>query len=86
MEMEQRGQPVQSKKGGQPEIGRNLQIETKPFSISKQLVHEAFKRVKANKGGFGLMLKACLILSRISGTTFTSFGIECLQEVTIPLR
>ena len=29
-------------------------IETKPFSISKQVVWEAYKRVKANKGAAGL--------------------------------
>ena len=54
MEMEQRGQPVRSKDGGQPENGRNPRIETKPFNIPKRLVYEAFKRVKANKGGYGI--------------------------------
>ncbi len=58
MEMEQRGQPVQSKDGGQPENGRNLHIETKPFNIPKQLFHEAFKRVKANKGGHGIDIQS----------------------------
>lgn len=86
MEMELRRQPVQSKDGGQPGNGRNLQIKAKPFYIPKQLVYEAFKRVKANKGVMGLMLRVCLILSRISATTFTSFGIECLQKVTIHHR
>ena len=28
--------------------------ETKPFSISKQLVWEAYRRVKANKGSAGV--------------------------------
>jgi len=54
METERRGQPVQSKDEGQPENGRNLQIGTKPFTIPKKLVYEAFKRVKANKGGYGI--------------------------------
>ncbi len=54
MEMEPRRQPVQSKDGGQPGNGRNLQIKAKPFYIPKQLVYEAFKRVKANKGGYGI--------------------------------
>ncbi len=54
MEMEQRGQPVQSKNGGQPVDGRNPRVETKPFNIPKWIVFEAFKRVKANKGGYGV--------------------------------
>ena len=54
MEMERRGQPVQLRKGGQPVTGRNLRIKTKPFHISKHLVYEAFKRVKANKGVGGV--------------------------------
>ena len=54
MEMERRGQPVQLRKGGQPVTGRNLRIKTKPFRISKHLVCEAFKRVKANKGVGGV--------------------------------
>jgi hypothetical protein len=38
MEMEPRRQTVQSKDGGQPGNGKNLQIETKSFNIPKQLV------------------------------------------------
>lgn len=54
MEMEQRGRPVHSKTGGQPEDGRNLRMEIKPFNIPKRIVFEAFKRVKANRGGYGV--------------------------------
>ncbi len=36
MEMEQRGQPVRSRNGGQPADGRNPRIETKPFNIPKR--------------------------------------------------
>lgn len=54
METEQRGQPAQSRIGGQPADGRNSRVETKPFSIPKRIVFEAFKRVKANKGGYGV--------------------------------
>jgi group II intron reverse transcriptase/maturase len=54
MEMEQRGQPVQSRAGGQPVDGRNSRVKTKPFNIPKRIVFEAFKRVKANKGGYGV--------------------------------
>jgi hypothetical protein len=54
MEMEQRGRPVQSRTGGQPDNGRNSRVKTKPFNIPKRIVFEAFKRVKANKGGYGV--------------------------------
>jgi RNA-directed DNA polymerase len=54
MEMEQRGRPVHSKTGGQPEDGRNFRMEIKPFNIPKRIVFEAFKRVKANRGGYGV--------------------------------
>jgi group II intron reverse transcriptase/maturase len=54
MEVEQRGWPVQLNKDGQPHCGRNRAYETKPYQISKQLVLEAYKRVKANKGSAGV--------------------------------
>jgi RNA-directed DNA polymerase len=54
IEAEQRGQPVQSRAEDQPADGRNSRVETKPFSIPKRIVFEAFKRVKANKGGYGV--------------------------------
>jgi RNA-directed DNA polymerase len=54
MEMEQRGQPVRSRAEGQPVDGRNSRVKTKPFSIPKRIVFEAFRRVKANKGGYGV--------------------------------
>jgi len=54
MDVEQRGWPVQSNDEGQPHSGRNHHHQTKPFQISKQLVLEAYKRVKANKGSAGV--------------------------------
>ena len=54
MGVERRGWPVQSNKGGQPRGGRSRTHETKPFQISKHLVFEAYKRVKANKGSAGI--------------------------------
>jgi RNA-directed DNA polymerase len=54
MEMEQRGQPVRSRNGGQPVYGRNPRVETKPFNIPKRIVFEAFKRVKAKNGSYGV--------------------------------
>lgn len=53
MGAERRGWPVQSNEDGQPQDGRNRRHETKPFQISKHLVVEAYKRVKANKGSAG---------------------------------
>lgn len=54
MGAEQRGWPVQSNGDDQPPSGRNHRHETKPFQISKHLVFEAYKRVKANKGSAGV--------------------------------
>jgi len=54
MEMEQRRQPVRSRVGGQPVDGRNSRVKAKPFNIPKRIVFEAFKRVRANKGGYGV--------------------------------
>lgn len=54
MEVERRGWPVQSNDEGQPPGGRSHHHQTKPFQISKHLVLEAYKRVKANKGSAGV--------------------------------
>lgn len=54
MEMEQRGQPVQLNDENQPQGGRSFHSTTKPYYLSKQLVVEAYKRVKANKGSAGV--------------------------------
>ncbi|WP_236891705.1 group II intron reverse transcriptase/maturase [Desulfoluna limicola] len=54
MEVERRGQPVQSRNEGQPQGGRNSRIKTKPFTIPKHIVFEAYNRVKANKGAAGV--------------------------------
>jgi len=54
MEVERRGWPVQSNDGGQPRSGRSHHHQTKPFQISKHLVLEAYKRIKANKGSAGV--------------------------------
>ena len=86
MEMEQRGQPVQSKNGGQPVDGRNPRVKTKPFNIPKWIVYEAFKRVKANNGGYGVDAQSLSDLSKISAITFISFGTECPQGAIIHRR
>ena len=54
MEMERRGRPVQSEEGDQPQSGRNLHQKTKPYYISKHLLVDAYKRVKANRGSAGV--------------------------------
>ena len=54
MEVEQRRRPVQLDVKGQPVIGRSPEQKTKSFQISKHLVLEAWKQVKANKGGPGV--------------------------------
>lgn len=54
MEMERRGRPVQLDDGNQPRSGRNFHPTTKPYTIPKQLIVEAYKRVKANKGSAGV--------------------------------
>ena len=54
MEVERRGWPDQLNDEGQPRSGRNRHHKTKPFQISKHLVFEAYKRIKANKGSAGV--------------------------------
>lgn len=54
MEVERRGWPVQLNDEGQPRSGRSRHHKTKPFQISKHLVLEAYKRIKANKGSAGV--------------------------------
>jgi len=54
MEMERRGRPIQSKDKDQPLVGKNFHPETKSYNISKQLIVEAYRRVKANKGSAGV--------------------------------
>jgi group II intron reverse transcriptase/maturase len=54
MEVEPRGWPVQSKEDGQPPRERNRTQKTKPFHLSKHLVLEAYKRIKANKESAGV--------------------------------
>lgn len=39
---------------GQPETGGAGSSRAKPFRISKKLVWEAYKRVKANRGAAGV--------------------------------
>jgi len=54
MEAERRERPVQSEDEDQPGSGRNFRCKTKPYAISKQLIVEAYKRVKANRGSAGV--------------------------------
>jgi len=54
MEMERRGRAVQLDEENQPRSGRNFHPKTKPYTISKHLIVDAYKRVKANKGSAGV--------------------------------
>lgn len=54
METEPRERPVQLNNEDQPQDGRNLRSTTKSYDISKQLIVDAYKRVKANKGSAGV--------------------------------
>ena len=54
MAPEQRGGIIQSAVTGQPRVGRNPDDQAKPFEITKRQVFEAYKRVKANRGGAGV--------------------------------
>ncbi|KZK84045.1 Group II intron-encoded protein LtrA [Pseudovibrio sp. Ad13] len=55
MDPERRGCPVQWKLLNNRERD-DLMTNTKPFDVSKQLVWEAWKRVKANRGTYGIDL------------------------------
>ena len=52
--VERRGQVILSDADGQPDSGRSCQGQTKPFTIPKALVYQAYKRVRANQGGAGI--------------------------------
>jgi len=54
MALERRDGIVRSGSVGQPFVGRSLCCETKPFSITKRQVFEAYKKVKANRGSAGV--------------------------------
>ena len=53
MVLKQRGGTVQPEQKQPTSHGRSCQVQAKPFEISKLEVVEAYKRVKANKGGEG---------------------------------
>ena len=54
MNTERRNGIVQSTQIDQLLSRRNLSVKTKPFDITKRQVYEAYKCVKANKGGSGI--------------------------------
>jgi RNA-directed DNA polymerase len=54
MEAERRGYVNSVCKEEQPEDGRKLQEQTKPFQISMIVVKAAYNRVKANRGAAGV--------------------------------
>lgn len=54
MVLERRGDIVQSGGVSQPRSGRSSCSQTKPLSITKRQVFEAYKKVKANRGSAGI--------------------------------
>jgi len=54
MALERRDDIVRSDGSGQPHGGMSPCCQTKPFAITKRQVFEAYKRVKANRGGAGV--------------------------------
>ena len=54
MGVERRGQIIPSSSNGQPTSGRSHVVSTKPYTIPKALVYQAYKRVRANKGSAGV--------------------------------
>jgi hypothetical protein len=58
--------------------------QAKPFVISKQLVWEAYKRVKANQGAAGVDSESVERSRAISRTISTRYGIACHRARTFP--
>jgi RNA-directed DNA polymerase len=54
MEVEQRGHVNSACEGKQPSNGRKTHEQAKPFQISKFVVMEAYRKVKANRGAAGV--------------------------------
>jgi len=54
MALEPRGDIIRPGVAGQPRRGRNPDAQAKSFEITKRQVFEAYKRVKANRGGAGV--------------------------------
>lgn len=54
MAFERRDGIVRSCRSGQPRVGKSRGGGTKPFLITKRQVFEAYKKVKANRGGAGV--------------------------------
>ena len=51
--------------------------QTKPFTISKSLVYEAYKRVKANRGGAGIDGESLKVFEIDLSKNRIRFGIAC---------
>jgi len=93
MKMERRGRPVQLKDKDQPQVGKNFCPETKSYNISKQLIVEAYKRVKANKGSAGVDHQSLKDFDRnLTGNLYKlwnrlssgSYHPQAVREVEIP--
>ncbi|WP_236408065.1 hypothetical protein [Microaerobacter geothermalis] len=60
--------------------------KTKPFKISKQMVWEAYKRVKANKGAPGIDEESILEFEENLKDNLYKIGIVCPRVVTFHLQ
>lgn len=54
MGLEQRDPAVIGRKASQPQSGRNMQENAKPFEISKYVVMDAWEKVRQNRGSAGI--------------------------------
>jgi retron-type reverse transcriptase len=60
--------------------------EAKPYVIPKQLVWEAYKRVKANRGAAGVDGESLATFEKDLRATFIRSGIECRRARTFHHR
>lgn len=60
--------------------------EAKPYAIPKQVVWDAYKKVKANRGAAGVDGQSLVDFEKDLKGISTSSGIECRPAVTSHLR
>jgi len=86
MGVERRGQIIPSSSDDQPTSGRSHVAPTKPYTISKALVYQAYKRVRANRGSAGVDRQSLEDFDADLGKTFISFGTVYPREAIIRHR
>ena len=63
------------------EIGRNEETMTKSYSIPKELIVEAYKKVKANRGTYGIDKESLEDFQKDLKNNLYKNGIGCPREV-----